>query len=160
MLGVAPDTNEDEIKRASHKVARKYHPDINKDARMEAKFKEVNEACEVWLFRGHGLDSHARLDISIEDAFEGASRNPHLRMPVFGPDGRANFTDRKLAVRIPKGVVWGQYIRLAGLGTPSLNGGEVGDLFIEIAFTPHPVYRPEGRDLHLDLPVAPWEAKL
>ena len=46
-LGVAPDANEDEIKRAFRKAARKYHPDINKGAGAEAKFKEVNEACEV-----------------------------------------------------------------------------------------------------------------
>jgi curved DNA-binding protein len=81
-------------------------------------------------------------------------------MPVVGPDSWVNLTDRKLAVRIPKGVIEGQHIRLAGQGTPSLNGGEAGDLFIEIAFTPHPVYRPDGRDLHLDLPVTPWEAAL
>ncbi|MFT5786031.1 MAG: curved DNA-binding protein [Ascidiaceihabitans sp.] len=81
-------------------------------------------------------------------------------MPVVGPGGRVNLTDRKLAVCIPKGVIEGQHIRLAGQGAPSFNGGKAGDLFIEIGFTPHPVYRPEGRDLHLDLPVTPWEAAL
>lgn len=81
-------------------------------------------------------------------------------MPVVGTDGRVNLTDRKLAVRIPKGVIEGQHIRLAGHRTPSLNGGEAGDLFIEIAFAPHPVYRPEGRDLYLDLSVALWKAAL
>ena len=46
-LGVTPDANEDEIKRAFRKAASKYHPDTNKDAGAEAKFKEVNEAYEV-----------------------------------------------------------------------------------------------------------------
>ena len=42
----------------------------------------------------------------------------------------------------------------------SLGGGPAGDLFLEVTFAPHPVYRVEGSYLYLDLPLAPWEAAL
>jgi curved DNA-binding protein len=63
-------------------------------------------------------------------------------------------------VRIPKGVRQGQHIRLAGQGTPGLGGGPAGDLYLEVEFKPHRLYRVDGRDLYLDLPLAPWEAAL
>ncbi len=48
VLGVSKDASEAEIKKAFRKLARKYHPDLNKDNKeAEAKFKEVNEAYEV-----------------------------------------------------------------------------------------------------------------
>ena len=46
-LGVPRDASPDAIKKAFRKLARKYHPDVNKEAGAEAKFKEVNEAYEV-----------------------------------------------------------------------------------------------------------------
>jgi len=67
---------------------------------------------------------------------------------------------RKLQVKIPAGVTEGQRIRLAGQGGPGAGGGPSGDLFLEVAIRPHPWFRVEGRDLHLDLPVTPWEAAL
>ncbi len=54
----------------------------------------------------------------------------------------------------------GQHIRLAKQGGAGYGKGEAGDLFLEVAFRPHPFYRVEGRDVYLDLPVAPWEAAL
>jgi curved DNA-binding protein len=58
------------------------------------------------------------------------------------------------SVTIPKGISAGQHLRISGKG-------EIADnLFLEIAFAPHPVYRPEGRDLYIDLPITPWEAVL
>ncbi|BCX89786.1 curved DNA-binding protein [Methylomarinovum tepidoasis] len=47
ILGVSRDATQDEIKRAYRKLARKYHPDVSKEADAEEKFKEVNEAYEV-----------------------------------------------------------------------------------------------------------------
>ncbi|WP_299417803.1 DnaJ C-terminal domain-containing protein [uncultured Sulfitobacter sp.] len=106
----------------------------------------------------HGADSHGRIEITIEEAFKGASRTLSLRSPVLGPDGRVTLQDRTIAVKVPKGIMEGQHIRLAGQGTP---GADVaGDLFLEISFAPHPVYRPDGKDLYLDLPIAPWEGAL
>ena len=54
----------------------------------------------------------------------------------------------------------GQHIRLKGQGSPGLGDGEAGDLYLEIEFTPDSIYRVEGRDIYLDLPVTPWEAAL
>jgi curved DNA-binding protein len=54
----------------------------------------------------------------------------------------------------------GQHIRLAGQGSPGIGRGERGDLYLEVEFRPHRSYRVEGRDVFIDLPVAPWEAAL
>ena len=109
---------------------------------------------------GRGSDSHARIEIDIEDTFTGATRTLTMRTPEIGPDGAISLQDRNIAVHIPKGIAAGQHIRLSGQGAPSFDAGPAGDLFLEVAFAPHPVYRPDGKDLHLDLPVAPWEAAL
>jgi curved DNA-binding protein len=63
-------------------------------------------------------------------------------------------------VRIPKGVRQGQHIRLAGQGNPGIGQGKPGDLYLEIEFRPHPFYHAEGKDVFVDLPVAPWEMAL
>src|SRR4030095_4538589 len=68
--------------------------------------------------------------------------------------------DRVLDVRIPKGVKEGQSIRLRGQGSPGLNGGPAGDLYLEVEFEPDARYRIEGRDVTHTVPVAPWEAAL
>ncbi|EXI74685.1 MAG: Curved DNA-binding protein [Candidatus Accumulibacter sp. SK-11] len=67
---------------------------------------------------------------------------------------------RTLSVKIPQGVHAGQVIRLAGQGAPGIGGAAAGDLLLEVQFRPHPRLRAHGRDLHLTLPVAPWEAAL
>ena len=68
--------------------------------------------------------------------------------------------DRTLNVRIPKGVRQGQRIRLAGQGAPGMGGGPRGDLYLEVEFRPHRLYKADGRDLTLELPITPWEAAL
>jgi curved DNA-binding protein len=68
--------------------------------------------------------------------------------------------ERVLNVQVPKGILAGQTIRLAGQGSAGAPDGKPGDLYIEVDFKPHPLYRVEGRDLYLELPVAPWEAAL
>lgn len=107
-----------------------------------------------------GADSHGRIEITIEDAYRGAERKLSLRSPVVGPNGDVTMQDRTISVKVPKGIVAGQHIRLTGQGSPGFGGGVAGDLFLEVAFAPHPVFRPDGRNLHLDLPITPWEAAL
>jgi len=110
--------------------------------------------------RTRGEDHHARVLIDLEDAFRGASRSLSLQIPGLDPQGHLVTHSRILKVRIPKGIRQGQQIRLTGQGAPGLGGGKAGDLYLEVEFRPHPLYSIEGRDLYLDLPVAPWEAAL
>ncbi|PZP28862.1 MAG: cytochrome C biogenesis protein [Roseateles depolymerans] len=107
-----------------------------------------------------GEDHHAKVQIDLEDAFSGARRSITLRMPVFDEQGRGVLQERTLELSIPKGIRQGQQLRLAGQGGPGLGSGPAGDLFLEIEFKPHPRYRVDGRDIYVDLPLAPWEAAL
>ena len=107
-----------------------------------------------------GQDHVARVDIDLEDAYRGATRDIELRSPEVTADGHVVVKPRTLRVTIPAGVVEGQQIRLAGQGSPGVGGGPPGNLLLEVAFRPHPRFRVEGRDVTLTLPVAPWEAML
>lgn len=107
-----------------------------------------------------GQDHHAKVMIDLEDAFRGAQRSISLRMPEFDDAGRGVMRERTLEINIPKGIREGQQLRLAGQGGPGPGSGPAGDLFLEIAFNPHPRFRVDGRDVFVDLPLAPWEAVL
>ncbi|MGH8816442.1 MAG: DnaJ C-terminal domain-containing protein [Achromobacter pestifer] len=111
-------------------------------------------------FRARGDDHHAAIEVDLEDALKGATRDNSLRSMEMDDQGHPHMKTRTLSVRIPPGVREGQYIRLAGQGMPGYGGGENGDLYLEVRFKPHPRYRAEGRDLYMTLPVAPWEAAL
>jgi len=99
-------------------------------------------------FQSKGSDIRARLEIDLEDAIKGA-----VRRITFG-DGKT------LEVSIPKGAADGQTLRLRGQGHPGRNGGPTGDVLIELAIKRHPVYRSEGADLHMDLPISVPDAVL
>jgi curved DNA-binding protein len=111
-------------------------------------------------FRARGEDHHAKVLLELEDAFEGATRQISLRVPRVDSQGRVVVDTRTLNVRIPQGVHEGQIIRLAGQGSPGIGGGPTGDLLLEVHFRPHPRFRPDGRDLHLTLPVTPLGSRL
>jgi curved DNA-binding protein len=234
IMGVPRDATQDDIKRAYRKLARKYHPDVSREADADARFKELGEAYEVlkdpekraaydqlganwkdgqdfrpppdWdagfehrgapgggagdfsdffeelfgrgfsrarpgagpgagpagggAFRMAGEDHHAKVLIDLEDSFRGATRAINLRVPELTDDGHVVMRSRTLNVKIPKGIRPGQQIRLKGQGGPGMGGGPAGDLLLEVEFRAHPRYRLEGADVHLDLPVAPWEAAL
>ena len=209
-LGVPRGATSEEIRSAYRKLARRYHPDINKDEDAEERFKEVGEAYEVlsdpekrerydrlganWrqgddvsgapgfdgfegarpdgvrfefgdgafsdffesLFgsartgdiRMRGADQEAVVDLSLEEAAAGGP----LRVSL--ADGRS-FT-----VNVPAGVRDGQRIRVAGRGGEGIGGGSTGDLFLRVHLRPHRVFRVDGRDLHVDVPVTPWDAAL
>jgi curved DNA-binding protein len=95
-----------------------------------------------------GADAEAELTIGVEDAYHGTRRRITL-----GPE-------RHLDVTIPPGVADGQRIRLAGQGAGGMRGGPAGDLYLVVHLAPDPRYRVSGRDVTVDLPVAPWEAAL
>jgi len=234
ILGVEKGASQDEIKRSYRKLARKYHPDVSKEADAEVKFKEVGEAYEVlkdpekreaydqlganwkagqsgfqpppdWeqnfdfggggytqgsthdyssffedLFGGaragrqyyqagsagqggyqsRGENVRAKVMIDIEDSLNGTSKNITLQSPEINEQGQVVNKQRTLKVTIPKGIKEGQTIRLGKQGNPGIGGGERGDLLLEVAFNPHKLYSVDGKDLYLNVPVAPWEATL
>ena len=98
-----------------------------------------------------GGDERATIVITLEEAYKGGERALSLTNPRSGA--------RRLKVRIPPGVREGQQIRLAGQGQAG-PGRHAGDLFLSVEFAPHPLFRADGKDVHLSLPVAPWEAAL
>jgi curved DNA-binding protein len=230
ILGVPPDASQDDIQRAYRKLARTYHPDVNKDPGAEDRFKEVSEAYDVlsdsdtrrrydafgrdfrqvpegvdpetWrraragagvgagagrggpggfsfsegdlgdidlddllggLFgrraragRGWGpipgADQEAEIELTVEDAYRGGRRS--ITLPSSGG------TRRSFDVTIPAGVTDGQRIRLAGQGGRGSDGAHSGDLYLIVRIAPHPRYHLDGRDLYVELRLAPWEAAL
>jgi curved DNA-binding protein len=218
-LEVPRDASQEEIRQAHRRLARRYHPDVNKEPGAEDRFKQVSEAYEVlrdpekrerydrlgsnWRagqdvsgtagfgegfdtgngfgdvrvefgggdfsdffesffarrpraagrtrfeeFSMRGGDSEAVLDLGLEEAASGGKRWLSLG------DGRS------VEVDIPRGVLEGERIRVPGQGRTGVGGGQAGDLYLRIRLRPHPRFRVDGRDLYVDLPVAPWEAAL
>lgn len=136
------------------------HPGSHREDAFSDIFAQFNRAGAGMSGGMSAADQHARIEIPLTEAFHGATRTLTMRVPRIGPHGDVSFEERNISVRIPKGILEGQNIRLSGQGLRMSDGDAIGDLFLEVAFTPHPVYRPQGRDLHLDLPITPWEAAL
>jgi curved DNA-binding protein len=239
VLGVPRTADAAEIQQAFRTLARRYHPDVNRDPAAEERFKQINEAYSVlsdpdtrsrydrfgpdfrqvpqdydervaagqgfgggagayhgspftgtagagragartWtdtgfdasgvdfedlfggIFGGRaggagrgspipGADQEAELTLSVEEAYHGGRR----KITLGGPEG-----ERSYDVAVPAGVVDGQRIRLAGEGGRGRGPGSAGDLYLVVRIAPHPRYRLAGRDIHVDLPVAAWEAAL
>ena len=225
VLGVSRDAPAQDIQRAYRKLARAYHPDINKDPEAEERFKEVAEAYDLlsdpetrkrydayghdfrqvpegvdsetrararagqgqsrgpggpgvdeqWFTTGgdgidfddllggmfgrqrrgwgpvRGANQEAELVLSVEEAYRGGRRT----ITLSGAEG-----PRSYDVNIPAGVTDGQRIRLAGQGGRGTAQAPAGDLYLVVRIAPHRRYRVEGRDIFVELPVAPWEAAL
>ncbi|MFF1556042.1 DnaJ C-terminal domain-containing protein [Streptomyces sp. NPDC058279] len=231
VLGVSRTASQDEIQQAYRELARKYHPDVNKDPDAEERFKDLNEAYSVLsdpktrarydrfgedfrkvpedfdervaagaggggfrtrrttgaggprvryttgfgddfaaedidiedlfgsIFAGGaaragvpGADQEAELPLTVEEAYRGGRRTVTLA----GPTGQP----RRYEVDVPPGVTDGQRIRLAGEGGRGSGDAAAGDLYLRVRVQPHPRFRLDGRDVHVRLPVAPWEAAL
>jgi len=111
-------------------------------------------------FRSRGFDTHAQVDVTLEEAFRGATRTLSLQRVELDKDGKPRPRVQQLQVKIPAGVVDGQQIRVPAQGEPGAGGEAAGDLFLQLRLVPHRFFRVEGRDVWLDLPITPWEAAL
>lgn len=230
VLGVSRTASQDEIQQAYRKLARKHHPDVNKDPAAEERFKDLNEAYSVLSdpktrarydrfgedFRKipedfddrvaagagggfgtrrtagaggprvryttgfgddfsaedvniedligslfgtgagsagvPGADQEAELPLTVEEAYQGGRRTVTLA----GPSGQP----RRYEVDVPPGVTDGQRIRLAGEGGRGSGAAPAGDLHLRVRIQSHPQFRLDGRDVHVQVPVTPWEAAL
>jgi DnaJ-class molecular chaperone len=95
-----------------------------------------------------GQDVAAAMTITLNEAAHGGTRRVGL------PNGK------DLEVKIPAGVTDGQQIRLKGQGMPAPHGGPAGDVLITVSVAPHPLFKVEGQNLRLDLPITLYEAVL
>jgi len=107
-----------------------------------------------------GEDYEVTVHLSLEEAMRGTEVALELTVREIAQDGRLARTPKSIRARIPPGVTDGQKLRLRGKGGSGINGGRDGDLYLNIALRPHPLFRASGHDLYLDVPVAPWEAAL
>lgn len=94
-----------------------------------------------------GQDLHATLTISLPEAAKGSKARVSLP------------TGKEIEVKIPAGITDGQQIRLKGQGWPSAHG-RAGDALITVNVAPHPLFKPDGSDLRLELPITLYEAVL
>jgi curved DNA-binding protein len=127
---------------------------------------------------GGGAEDLGGIDLS--DLFEsfgrsGGFRRRNFKIPGEDYDVTVPLTLEELArgverefrigthtvrARIPRGAADGERLRLRGKGGPGANGGPTGDLYLNVSVVPHPLFRANGHDLDLEVPVTPWEAAL
>ena len=212
ILGVARGASDEEIKKAYRRLARKYHPDVSKEANAKEKFQEVAEAYETlkdkekragydslgshrpgqdfrpppdWFDRfgrgGAGGDAQDLGGIDLSELFEsfgrggGFQRRGSFKIPgedyevtvpltleelARGAERELRIGSHTVRARIPRGATDGERLRLRGKGGPGANGGPPGDLYLSVAILPHALFKANGHDLDLEVPVAPWEAAL
>jgi curved DNA-binding protein len=105
----------------------------------------------------HGEDIEGTILVTLDEAMNGSIRSISLQSidPQTGQPRTESFK-----VRIPKGALEGQVIRVPGKGEPGRGGGEAGNLFLRVRLESHPDFRALGADLYHDVPLAPWEAVL
>jgi curved DNA-binding protein len=107
-----------------------------------------------------GEDFEVAAEITLEQAYHGTMIELDLQMPEIDAQGRLRRVPKNVKARIPPGVSDGERLRLRGQGGKGVNGGRDGDLYINVSLRPHAIYRVSGRDVYVDLPLAPWEAVL
>lgn len=212
LLGITAKADNEMIKIAYRRAARKYHPDVSREPNAEEVFKAVNEAYEVlsnplkrekfdrlyqsWQVEretfAYTASSHSKTTINsnppadqnipksklggLLDKLFGTANKPPVKRTVrkasksmpqiasvrltledvyLGAIKTIKLpTGENIQVKIPQGIEEGKKIRLPGKGL------QKGDLHLKIQLIEHPLFTVQEQDLHLTLPVAPWEAAL
>jgi len=111
-------------------------------------------------FQQKGDDLNVKVMVSLEDAVNGVKKTLNLSIPKTGSQGHVRHESKQLQVKIPAGVKQGSRIRLSGQGLEGVGGGPKGNLIVEIDLQPHTLYKIEGENVLLNLPLTPWEAAL
>jgi curved DNA-binding protein len=134
----------------------------DQSAFFEALFRDMGggETTAQDNFDMHGQDQHAKIHIKIEDSYAGATRTIELKLRPDTQNNASSSQKRTIEFNIPKGIRTGQHIRLAAQGGQGIGRGNAGDLYLDVEILPHPLYRTDGHDVLMNLPIAPWEAAL
>ncbi|OIQ85048.1 curved DNA-binding protein [mine drainage metagenome] len=107
-----------------------------------------------------GQDYELATQISLEDAAHGTTVDLNFTVAEHDQHGQLKRVPHTFKARIPKGVTNGQKMLLRGKGGKGFHGGANGNLYLNIGFIPHRLFRVIDHDLFIDLPLAPWEAAL
>jgi molecular chaperone DnaJ len=124
-----------------------------------------------------GGDLEAEVEITLEEAYTGARRaiefqqlEPCATCRGSGRQGKAVCAtcggsgqvpqSHRVEVKIPAGVRDGSRVRAAGEGGAGAGGGTRGDLYLRVRVAPHPLFERREDDVHVELPIAVWEAAL
>ena len=222
ILGVKKNASESEIKSAYRKLARKYHPDLNKDDKVAAeKFKEISNAYDIignaekrkkydnneidadgkptgfgaggFNYSGgnpfgrggytggnsfggaQGFDFSSIFGEDIFSQFSGGTHRRYGNAPQKGQDisynmkvdfldaargmeKQVNINGKNINVKIPAGMQNGQTMRLKGVGSQGLYGGENGDVLINVNIEEHNIFKSDNLNVLLDLPISIKEA--
>jgi DnaJ-class molecular chaperone len=124
-----------------------------------------------------GEDLETEVELTLREVLSGVTKRVSLREPVPCPTcqgtgtlrgrtcptcfGAGSTTELKtIEVKIPAGVQEGTRVRVGGKGQPGSTGGKRGDLYLHVTIKPDPIFHRQGSDIHVTLPVYPWEAVL
>jgi curved DNA-binding protein len=107
-----------------------------------------------------GQDYELATQISLDDAFNGTTLDLNFSVPEYDSQGQLRRMPHTFKARIPKGVTNGQKMLLRGKGGKGFHGGKDGNLYLNISFNQHKLFRALNHDLYIDLPLTPWEAAL
>jgi curved DNA-binding protein len=107
-----------------------------------------------------GQNIKQTIKVPLKDLYTGVNRIFSIQQPEQGAHGQMYMTEKRITVKIPKGIEPGKSIRLKGKGEPGINGGAHGDLILKIELDADHKFELKGKDVYTDLLLTPWEAAL